>query len=375
MSTAKVCFATLGYPPAPGGVAQSADRVVRYLVEEGFDVHVFTPTFGQPQGEAGRLVPSLEQGVSVYRIPWDFAIETSTNILALYSAIQDIDASSPFDLFHGYYLPFAYPCILVAGAERPVIASIRGNDAVTGLCSPETIPLINIALQKSSWITSVSTDLLAAVSGLADLTNRSSVIPNSIDPSGFPKWRLTEENRGVVGTIGTRPKKALPLLVQAYAGIESPLRKQLRIIGHFDKKEQTRVSEVIDRYALGSEVYSVGAIPHDHIPDQLLSLRVFVQCSDHDGLPNAVLEAAAAGVPVVATNVGGMKDILRDGESALLVPRKDAKALAAAITEILSNDALAHHLSHGISRLAQQFSPASEKKAWIDLCHRHLSRP
>ena len=373
MAGPRICFSTLGYPPAPGGVPRSAARVVGFFVEAGFDVHVFTVVFGEP---LGKQIPQERgvHGVPVTTIPWDFRAETSANILAFYSAIQDEDGPRPFHLFHGYFLPFAYPCILVAGGRRPVIASIRGDDAVTGLCSPEFFPFINVVVQRSSWITSVSADLLAAVSGLSCLEGRCSVIPNSIQDAGFPRWQPTDTNRGVVGTIGTRPKKALPLLIEAYAGVAPSLRRRLHIIGpKQDENEQRRLQDAKERWDVDAEVSSLGAIAHDDIPAQLLAMRVYAQCSDHEGLPNAVLEAAAVGVPIIGTNVGGMTDILRHRENALVVPRKNPAALTAAITELLSDDALACRLSEGGRELARRLSPANEKNAWLEIYRRHLS--
>jgi glycosyltransferase involved in cell wall biosynthesis len=372
MTGPRICFSTLGYPPAPGGVAQSAARVVGYFVEAGFDVHVFTVKFGEPLGKS---IPTERgvHGVPVTTIPWDLKAETTANILAFYSAIQDADSLRPFDLFHGYFLPFAYPCILVAGGKRPVVASIRGDDAVTGLCSPEFFPFINVVMQRASWITSVSSDLLKAVSGLASTEDRSSVIPNSIKDAGLPPWQLTDLNRGIVGTIGTRPKKAVPLLIEAYANVSPSLRRRLHVVGpHPGETEQSRVEEAIQRFNMEKDVYLLGAFAHDELPAQLQGMHVYVQCSDHEGLPNAVLEAAAIGVPLIGTSVGGLIDVLKHGENALVVPRRDAEALTSAITEVLSDDALARKLSQGARELARSLSPASERDAWLGIYRRHL---
>jgi glycosyltransferase involved in cell wall biosynthesis len=366
----RVCFSTLGYPPAPGGVAQSASRVVGYFVEAGFDVHVFTVVFGEPLGKQIPLERGVH-GVPVTTIPWDFKAETSANIRAYYSALRDEDSRHPFDLFHGYFLPFAYPCVLVAGGKRPVIASIRGDDAYTGLCHPDFFPFINVVVQKSSWITAVSSDSLQAVSGLADVEGRSSVIPNSIRSVESPGWQATDVNRGVVGTIGTRPNKAVPLLIEAYSRVDPALRRRLHVIGHSPgETEQARLQEAVQRFGMEDEVSFLGLIPHDDIPAHLRAMRLYVQCSEHEGLPNAVLEAASLGVPIVATSVGGLRDILKHRENALVVPKKDPEALSAAITELLSDDALAARLSQGAVELALSLNPANEKQAWLDVYRR-----
>jgi glycosyltransferase involved in cell wall biosynthesis len=344
--------------------------VVGYFVEAGFDVHVFTVVFGEPLGKQIPLEYGVH-GVPVTTIPWDFKAETSANIRAYYSALKDEDSRRPFDLFHGYFLPSAYPCVLVAGGKRPVIASIRGDDAYTGLCHPDFFPFINVVVQKSSWITAVSSDSLRAVSGLAEVEGRSSVIPNSIRPIQTSPWQLSDANRGIVGTIGTRPNKAVPLLIEAYSRINLALRRRLHIIGPSPgESEQSRLEEAVQRFGVEGETGFLGQIPHDEIPEHLLGMRIYVQCSEHEGLPNAVLEAASLGLPIVASNVGGLRDILKDRENALVVPKKDPEALAAAITELLSDDALATRLSHGAAELARSLNPEAEKKAWLDVYHR-----
>jgi len=86
------------------------------------------------------------------------------------------------------------------------------------------------------------------------------------------------------------------------------------------------VEGAIAARTLASEVEFSGYVDNMHVPKYLASMNVFVLSSDHEGLPNSVLEAAASGVPVVATAVYGVKDIYRDSSHALLVPPRDARA-------------------------------------------------
>jgi glycosyltransferase involved in cell wall biosynthesis len=72
-----------------------------------------------------------------------------------------------------------------------------------------------------------------------------------------------------------------------------------------------------------------------------------------EGFPNAVIEAMAAGVPVVATNVGAVRDAVRDGETGLLVPSRDPRALAGALGRIVRDPALRARLAHAGRALAE----------------------
>lgn len=95
----------------------------------------------------------------------------------------------------------------------------------------------------------------------------------------------------------------------------------------------------------------------DDVPRLLASADAFVLCSSHEGMPFAVLEAAAARLPIVATDVGGIRDVLTDGESGLIVPPGDPDSLAAALRRILADRALAARLAAAAhDRVARDFT-------------------
>ena len=90
--------------------------------------------------------------------------------------------------------------------------------------------------------------------------------------------------------------------------------------------------------------------PRDDVPDLLAGFDVFAFPSRFEGLCLAVIEAQAAGVPVVATPVGGIRETVVDGETGLLVPVGDPAALARAVCRVLEDRALAERLAHEARR-------------------------
>ena len=107
-----------------------------------------------------------------------------------------------------------------------------------------------------------------------------------------------------------------------------------------------------------------GIVSHDQLPDLIRSHDIFLApCVIHesgrrDGIPNTVIEAMSFGLPVIATNINALPEIVRDGETGLLIPQKDPTALAGAICRLMDNPEEARALGRrGAAFAADMFSP------------------
>lgn len=372
----KVCFVTERYPPQQGGVAVAAFRVVQYLTGEGFEVHVIHPF----QKDAGGLeeVRTTENGAEVTRLKYGVWGEESA--VALMRLIVQAHRKTGFDVFHSFFLTTVWHCTYANDlcadrmGRRPVITSVRGSDAVNYILYPYWRGVIYEGLEKCSWVTSVSQFCLDHLTGElgVDLRSRSSVIRNGVaTPPAEDRWNLSEANRGVVGTTGAfRMVKDIPLLVRGYGGLAPELRKKLILAGffeNFEPEEETWSRTLMEEFGITGEVEITGRFPHADVGTFLRAMHVYAQTSAYEGLPNALLEAAARGLPLVATAVSGMKEIVSDGETGLLVPHGDPAALTRALTRVLTDDALARRLSEGALSLASKLSCESEREQWITL--------
>jgi glycosyltransferase involved in cell wall biosynthesis len=256
--------------------------------------------------------------------------------------------------------------------KRPIIASIRGSDVTNLLEVPFMRSTILAGLRKATWITSVNQLYMARVAQDVPVAGRSSVIRNGIArPADQAMWQLRAENRGGVGTVGQfRKVKDIPLLIRAYHRVPAALRRRLLLAGYFaaaDASEAEWSHCLIEEFGIAEEVRVTGRFDHAVVFDHLRSLHVYVQASAYEGLPNAVLEAASLGVPLVATAVGGLAEILEDGVSALLAPHGDPASLGAAIARVLADDALAQRLSQGAQAVAATLSVETERAQWLAL--------
>jgi glycosyltransferase involved in cell wall biosynthesis len=175
-----------------------------------------------------------------------------------------------------------------------------------------------------------------------------SIIPNGIDTHQFDLPRTRPEDwpamaqSPVLGTVGRlSPEKGHFFFLEALAILhQNGADFQAIMIGDGALKEEllqkTRILHLEER------LFWVGA--QTNIPDWLSLLDVFVLPSQWEGISLALLEAMAAGVPVVATSVGGTPEVLTNGVNGLLVPPSDTEALAAAIFKLLENPLLCKEL-------------------------------
>jgi glycosyltransferase involved in cell wall biosynthesis len=174
---------------------------------------------------------------------------------------------------------------------------------------------------------------------------RARVIPNGIDPTRYAHPRGGESLRQalgipagapVVGTIGLlNDAKGHDLLVAAAAQLTPDVH--VLIVGHGEREAALRAQA--DRIGLGPRLHLPGW--RDDLSAVHAALSVFALPSRWEGLPYALLEALAAGLPCVATDVNGSRDILQcEPPCGLLVPREDPAALAAALSRLLGDAAL-----------------------------------
>jgi glycosyltransferase involved in cell wall biosynthesis len=137
----------------------------------------------------------------------------------------------------------------------------------------------------------------------------------------------------VVGTVAVlRSEKRLDLVLRAIAALAEELpRISLVVAG--EGPERPALEALARELGVAERVHLLGH--RSDIPDVLAAFDVAVSASEREGSPLAVMEYMEAGVPVVATRVGGLPDLIDDGVHGLLVPAGDADALAAALGELL----------------------------------------
>lgn len=217
----------------------------------------------------------------------------------------------------------------------------------------------------------VTTPELAAHVGRRVAAGRIHLIPNGVDTARFAPAAARPLERRVVYVGRLSPEKDLGTLVEAAAKL-ARLDVRLTLVGAGPERPALEAAARARRVPL--EILPV--VPHDELPRLLAGAAAFVLPSLTEGHPKVLLEAMSAGLPCVASDVGGNRAILRDGETGLLVPPSDAAALAGAVERVLTDEALASALG-GRARadVAQRYDLAALVAGEIALLQRLAGRP
>jgi glycosyltransferase involved in cell wall biosynthesis len=197
------------------------------------------------------------------------------------------------------------------------------------------------------------------------------VIPGGVDLSPCAISReearnrlgLTVDEPVAVTVARLSPEKNHCMLLRAFARVQDKLNSRLLLVG--DGPERSAIETEIARLSLQKSVTLLGV--RSDIPEILAASDVFLLSSNREGLPLAVLEAMAAGVPVVATNVGDLPMIVKDGVTGLLVNPDDECEFANALFELLSNENRAKELGNRARKLAEGFSVEAMVRAYESL--------
>ena len=174
-----------------------------------------------------------------------------------------------------------------------------------------------------------------------------SVIPNGVD---LERFIVSSENerKGNAKTIifvgRLHPVKGVQYLIEAMAIVHQEMPDaKLVIVG--DGDERSRLEELVEKLNLSDCIQFAGRMPQENIPRLMCQADIFALSSLSEGLPVALLEVMAARLPIVATNVGGIPDIVEEGVNGYLVNAKNPNEIADRILILLRSDEVRNKIS------------------------------
>ncbi len=189
------------------------------------------------------------------------------------------------------------------------------------------------------------------------------VIPNAINPVFIRPAYEGEKEKVIVGAGRFSLQKNFTLLIRAFAKV-APKFPEHRLVIYGQGRLLEPYQNLAEELGIGDRVEFPGFV--SDMPARLEKASMFVLSSDYEGMPNALMEAMASGLPCVSTDCGGggARFLIRDGENGLLVPKGDEEALAEAMKKILSDDALSATLGNNARKLQETLAPEKIYGEW-----------
>jgi len=321
-------------------MAESCDRIVRSLRAAGVTVDV-----GHLVRRLGASARFEEQHGGRY---WAWPIEDDTAHalnLAWNEVKRQARDSTRFThvVAFGGYLPLLAGPIFAAWLGVPLVTLIRGNDFDANLFTPRRRDVLADALSRSALVCAVAqdkVDRIAALYGRAGRSPRVVRVPNGIDLGRFAplpsdharaeQWRAAHagEGRRVLGLIGQlKRKKGGAFFLDSLRRSGRAEDVHVLLSGWIDPDMEAWLAE----HGEGIRVTVEAFADRYELIHRYLACDAVVLPSFYDGMPNVMAEAAALGLPLIASRVGGMADWLEDDRTALLFEPGDESGCGWAI--------------------------------------------
>jgi glycosyltransferase involved in cell wall biosynthesis len=268
--------------------------------------------------------------------------------LGSFAAVKRVQQDFDFDVIDAHYVyPDGFAAVLLGMILRkPVVVSARGTDINLYPSFPLVRQMLKATLNKAHGLISVSEALKNAMQGLGVPPDRIFVIPNGVDTSKFypvPKDRarkslkLPDDKRILLSVGGLVSGKGFHHLINALHLLRTQHQvHDLMLIIAGEGIFRPELELLIRKLQLQADVKLAGDIPHEELRLWYSAADLFCLASSREGWPNVVLEALACGVPVAATAVGGIPEIIRLPHIGRLTQSNDHQSMAKLIEEALA---------------------------------------
>jgi phosphatidylinositol alpha-mannosyltransferase len=379
----RVCLVSAAYRPYPSGVSEHVYHLAEALRDLGQDVRILTTSYGRYEGmkEATEKDKGHESGHSIPRSP-DPSIPSSIPVTRIGRAILIPGNGSYTTLPSGLGLPFQVPLFL----RRHRIDLIHchgafpldlGYWALTGTRIPAVVTFHTLSRLPSELLLrvfrSLFTGLNRRISARIAVSQAGSeyarrffpgdyrVIPNGVDLDRFrqdaPVPAVMRGDRPTVLYVGRFDRrKGLSLLLQAMPQVIAAV-PSVRLIAVGGGLLEVECRQLARDLGIGDHVSFPGRATDEELPGYYAGCTVF--CSPATGgeaMGIVLIEAMAAGRPVVASDIAGYNEVVTTGVNGLLVPAGDPAALSAALNQVLLSAELRATLSSGALARAREFA-------------------
>jgi len=343
----RIAIVVLYFPPKwIGGTEITTYELAEHLARRGHEIHIITTQ------DEGQSKESYEKGFHIHRV-FKPKIKNAgilffwTNVLKI---LHEIEA----DIVHAQSLGNAVPAVIYKKIKKvPYTVWGQGLDVnMPGWFIKKTA---KTCLANADAIIALSDNMkkrMQLMSGREVI-----VIPNGIDLTKYEEGRRKQKPHGksIIYVGRLHAVKGVQYLLEAMSVVHRKVpQAELVIVG--DGDDRTSLEILTDELGIRECVKFVGMVPHEQVADWMYNADVFVLPSISEGFPLVALEAMACGLPIVATRVGVLPEIIKDGMNGFLVDTESPYEIADKLLTIMQSDELYEKMSANCIINVERFS-------------------
>jgi Glycosyltransferase len=347
------------YPPIGGGAGNASAHIADQLEKSGYAITIVTSRFGK--------LPHREQSenITIYRVPAIRHSQDRSNPLeqiifilsASFWTLSLIPHFRPNATLAFFGVPSGAIAWLIKMVYRiPYVVSLRGGD-VPGFRPYDfhiyhklIAPFLRVIWRNASAV-------VANSNGLRDLAHTFDpsfeipIIPNGVDLELYKTGERTWSPPLLLSVGRIVHQKGLDLVMHALGGLKD-LDWKWQIAG--DGPQMQALQSLAQELGIDDRVFFLGWQSREQIIESYRRANVFLFPSRHEGMPNAILEAMASGLPVIATCIAGNEELVIEGQTGYLVPSEDIEALQDALKKMLTDSALRQQMGDASRRRVEE---------------------
>lgn len=364
--------------PTVGGSGVVATELGLAMARRGHEVHFICYALPYRLGRVPARVTFHEVTFPDYPL-----FQYPPYSLALASHMADVAAHYGLDLLHVHYaIPHAVSALLAKatlGGGPKLVVTLHGTDITVVGAHPAFLPVVRWALDQADVVTAVSHALAEQTRRVIGIERPIVVLPNFVDLDRCDptlqaayRRRLSPDGAPVlVHASNFRPVKRVLDVVAIFRLVHQRLPCHLAMIG--DGPDRPAAERAVREAGLAEWVDFLGNV--SPVEGALGAGDVFILPSQEESFGLAALEAMACGVPVVASRVGGLPEVVVHGEGGFLEPAGDVAAMAERVTRLLQNPELLARQKILARQRAQAFSQDKVVDQYEQLYRQLVSPP
>jgi N-acetyl-alpha-D-glucosaminyl L-malate synthase BshA len=343
-----VCYASVG------GSGIVATELARFLAARGHDVHLVS-------SEPPFRLPDYQPGLSFHRVhtPAYPLFREPQYLLSLANRIVQLAREFRLDVVHAHYaVPHATAAYLarqILEASAPpdapapkVITTLHGTDITLVGSDPSYSETVAFSIDRSDGVTAVSESLKRDTYAALPVRTDIRVIPNFLDceahhrvPCDAIRTRFAPRGEKLLIHVSNfRPVKRVEAVVEIFRRVRARVPARLLLVG--DGPDLDKATRLVRELGLGGTVDALGE--QDQVLPLLSASDVFLLPSSQESFGLAALEAMACELPVVASRVGGLPEVIEHGVTGFLHAPEDLEGMSASALLLLEDAGLRRHI-------------------------------